>query len=113
MRIRIRLALAALLVFGLVLLAFGQPSKVPHESKTVQQATNGGRFSMVAAEVHEGIGGPRERTATVFVIDTQTGRVWRWAPDTEVNHKLQQSGFYGEPFVKYGESPTIRTEYPQ
>jgi hypothetical protein len=105
MQKRLGIAVVVILVI-MVVLAFGQQNKVPPQPNT-------GRFSLVAAEVHEGFGGPRERTATVFVIDTQTGKVWRWSPDYELNKKLVPAGFYGVPFEKYGDTADHRTEYPQ
>ena len=88
-------------------LAIGQQKKAPQQSNT-------GRFSMVAAEVREGIGGPGTITATLFVIDSQTGRVWRWMPDYESKTgKLIPAHFEAVAFVKYGETIDHQMDHPE
>ncbi|MGO9127960.1 MAG: hypothetical protein ACLP6G_24105 [Terriglobales bacterium] len=67
-----KLMFAALLVVAAVL-AFGQQNKKPQPLGT-------GKFSMVVAEVDEGT-----KAATVFVINSDTGQVWRWYPQTTLD----------------------------
>lgn len=91
------------------ILASGQQSKKPTQPSTL------GRFSMIVAEVNDGTeDGPK--TAAVFVIDSETGRVWRWAPShwessqdpqdlktKTMTRTLFPEHFYAIPFVKEGD----------
>lgn len=107
-----KLAVATLLL--VVALASSQQSKTTPQ----QQPGDAGRFSLISAQVAEGMGGgATERTPSLFVIDTHTGHIWRWFPDTEVptanGNSVIPARFEVVPFVKYGEGSIHQVEYPQ
>ena len=105
--------LAVVILLLVVALASSQQSKT-----STQQTGDAGRFSLISAPVAEGIGGgTTERTPSLFVIDTRTGRIWRWFPDTEVpdanGSSLIPARFEVVPFVKYGDGSIHQVKYPQ
>ena len=95
------------IVVACVVLALSQANK------TSPQFANTGRFSLISAQVQEGIGNSPETRLTVFVIDSQTGRTWRWFPDAAISgKKLVPAHFESVPFVRYGDTSDHEVEQP-
>jgi hypothetical protein len=81
-----------------------RPSQKPAESK--------GRFLLVPAEIDAGPGTGGAITHKVFLIDSQTGRVWRFDPGALVEQEGKMVS-YPEMFVPVGISrwtPPVRED---
>ena len=91
-----RISVSSLIIMLLPgLAAVGQQSTPTASRSGLSQA----RFQLMSAEVDAGVGMGGDVTHEVFLIDTQTGKVWRFQPAGMSKEKQGNTGEIPQLFV--------------